>query len=70
MRKDRFQAVFFFTKKSRPIEAVSILGEVGGGLSGGGSREAGPGNALIDQRLFETSAQTGAERLPPAVVQL
>ena len=59
MRKDRFQAVFSFTKKSRPIEAVSILGEVGRGLSGGGSREAGPRDALIDQRLLK---DLGADR--------
>ena len=53
MRKDRLQAVFSFVKKSRPIEAVAVFGEVGGGLSGGGSREAVPRDALIDQRLFK-----------------
>lgn len=58
-------------KKSRPIEAVAVFGEVGGGLSGGGSREAGPGDALIDQRLFEDlGADRSPRRLPPAVVQL
>ena len=73
VRKDRRPAVFFFYPFLRPVEAVAVLGKVGGSLSIGSGRirDSGTGDAFIDQRLLEDlGADRGREaaaRCRPAV---